>query len=29
MLALPVGGFVALLVILLHRFERAMLARAS
>jgi hypothetical protein len=29
MLALPVGGFVALLVILLHRFERAALARAA
>ena len=29
MLALPVGGFVALLVILLHRFERAVLARAA
>jgi uncharacterized membrane protein YraQ (UPF0718 family) len=28
-LALPVGGFVALLVILLHRFERAALARAA
>jgi uncharacterized membrane protein YraQ (UPF0718 family) len=29
MLALPVGGFVALLIILLHRFERAALARAA
>jgi uncharacterized membrane protein YraQ (UPF0718 family) len=29
MLALPVGGFVALLVILLHRFERSALARAA
>ena len=28
-LALPVGGFVALLVVLLHRFERAALARAA
>jgi hypothetical protein len=29
MLALPVGGFVTLLIILLHRFERAALARAA